>query len=104
MARHTSFEGHNAVESVKKAINNRGFSLVHIIYPCVTNFGGRALGSRRPQKIYEWFNEITLKPGEEKKQGQIGFHTGVFYDASNSRSEYSEVIKGLTDKVYKEGK
>lgn len=103
LARHTSFEGHSAVESIKKALDNRGFSLVHILYPCVTNFGGRALGSRRPSEIYQWFQKITLKPGEEPEDGQIGFHTGVYYDASNSRQEYSEVVKGVTRKVSGEG-
>lgn len=99
LARHTSFEGHSAVESIKKALDNKGFSLVHMLYPCVTNFGGRALGSRRPAEIYKWFQEITLKPGEERKDGQVGFHTGIYYDAANSRPEYSEVVKGVTKKV-----
>ena len=99
LARHTSFEGHNAVESIKRAIENKGFSLVHILYPCVTNFGGRALGSRRPEKIYEWFEQITLKSGEEAEPGKIGFKTGVFKDASGSRAEYSEVVKRVTAEV-----
>lgn len=99
LARHTSFEGHAAVDSIRKAIENRGFSLVHILYPCVTNFGGRALGSRRPSEIYKWFEKITLKANEEPEEGQPGFHTGIFLDLSNSRAEYSEVVKSVTDKV-----
>ncbi len=99
LARHTSFEGHAAVDSIKKAIENKGFSLVHVLYPCVTNFGGRALGSRRPSEIYKWFEQITLKAGEEPEEGQPGFHTGVYYDISNSREEYSSVVKNLTKRV-----
>lgn len=99
LARHTSFEGHAAVDSIKKAIENKGFSLVHVLYPCVTNFGGRALGSRKPSEIYKWFEEITLKAGEKPEDGKPGFHTGIFYDASNSREEYSHVVKGMTARV-----
>ena len=99
LARHTSFEGHAAVDSIKKAIENKGFSLVHVLYPCVTNFGGRALGSRKPSEIYKWFEEITLKAGEKPGDGKPGFHTGIFYDASNSREEYCHVVKGVTVRV-----
>lgn len=99
LARHTSFEGHNAVESIKKAIANKGFSLVHVIYPCITNFGGAALKTRDPLKVYEWFSSLTKKDGN----GGFKFETGVFYDNSNGKSEYSEVIKGLTAKVREDG-
>lgn len=33
LARHTSFEGRNAVLSIKKALLNNGFSLVHVYFP-----------------------------------------------------------------------
>ena len=99
LARHTSFEGHNAVESIKKAIGNKGFSLVHIIYPCITNFGGAALRTRDPEKVYEWFSKLTRPAGENIGEDEFAFHTGVFYDNSNSKLEYSEVIRGLTDRV-----
>ena len=99
LARHTSFEGHNAVESIKKAIGNKGFSLVHIIYPCITNFGGAALRTRDPEKVYEWFSKLTRPAGENIGEDEFAFHTGVFYDNSNGKPEYSEVIRGLTDRV-----
>ena len=99
LARHTSFEGHNAVESIKKAIGNKGFSLVHIIYPCITNFGGAALRTRDPEKVYEWFSKLTRPAGENIGEDEFAFHTGVFYDNSNDKPEYSEVIRGLTDRV-----
>lgn len=104
LARYNSFDGHEAVEGIKKAIENHGFSLVHVIYPCVTNFGGSALKTRNPEKVYEWFKQLTLAPGEEKKDGDFKFRSGVFYDNSNGKPEYVDVIKGLTDRVQKEGK
>ncbi len=99
LARHTSFEGHNAVESIKKAIGNKGFSLVHIIYPCITNFGGAALRTRDPEKVYKWFSKLTRPAGENIGEDEFAFHTGVFYDNSNGKPEYSEVIRGLTDRI-----
>ncbi|MHB1415169.1 MAG: thiamine pyrophosphate-dependent enzyme [Chloroflexota bacterium] len=92
LARHTSLEGQEAVESIKKAINNRGFSLVHMPFPCVTNFAGRALGTRKPVEVYRWFKEHTGKPAEGKTK-DIAFLTGVYYDASNSRPEFAEALK-----------
>lgn len=59
LARHTSLQGQEAVESIKKAILNKGFSLVHVIYPCVTNFSDRALGTRKPIAMYNWIKERT---------------------------------------------
>lgn len=99
LARHTSFEGKSAVESIKKGIENKGFSLIHVLYPCVTNFGGRALGSRKPEDSYKWFQEITLKPGEEVQAGKIGFHTGVYYDGTDSRVEFATNIREFTDRI-----
>ena len=65
LARHTSFEGHSAVESMKQAVENKGFSLVHVIYPCVTNFGGRALGTRRSLGL-NWYTYSDYIPITER--------------------------------------
>lgn len=99
LARHTSFEGESAVESIKKGIENKGFSLIHVIYPCVTNFGGRALGSRKPEVIYKWFQEITLKNDEEIKEDQVGFHTGVYYDGRGKRIEFATNLREFTERI-----
>ena len=92
LARHTSLEGREAVESLKRAIQNRGFSLVHMPFPCITNFAGRALGTRKPVEVYRWFKEHTGTRAAGRP-GDIVFQTGVFFDASNSRPEYSELVR-----------
>lgn len=104
LARHTSFEGKPAVESIKAGIENKGFSLIHFLFPCVTNFGARALGSRKPKDAYQWFREITLKPSQTPNGDQVGFHTGVFYDGKNSRPEFAATLKEWTEKVAEEHK
>lgn len=92
LARHTSIEGENAVESIKKGLMNKGFSLIHFIYPCVTNFAERALGTRKPVEVYKWFKERT-KNMWEKGPEDITFKTGIYYDASNSRPEFSDFMR-----------
>ena len=102
LARHTSIEGQEAVESIKKAILNKGFSLVHMPYPCVTNFAERALGSRRPAVMYKWFKERTIKLNErvdEKALGDIYFRTGIYHDASNSRPEFAETLRSRVAEI-----
>lgn len=98
LARHTSLEGHNAVESIKQAINTKGFSLVHIVYPCVTNFAGKALGSRKPVVAYRWLQERSNPAPDAAVEG-ITFHTGVYYQAAESRPEFATELRRLTADV-----
>lgn len=102
LARHTSLEGHNAVESIKQAIKTKGFSLVHIVYPCVTNFAGKALGSRKPVVAYRWLENRT-NPAPTANVDGITFHTGVYYQSLHVRPEFSEQLRGLTADVQRSG-
>jgi 2-oxoglutarate/2-oxoacid ferredoxin oxidoreductase subunit beta len=102
LARHVAMDGPRAVESVKKAILNRGFSLVHMPYPCPTNFGSRHLGSRTQVNIYRWIKEHAAPLGEEKED--TIWATGVWHDASNSRPEFSEHVWASVDKIRRTGK
>lgn len=102
LARHTSLEGKNAVESIKQAIEFKGFSLVHIVYPCVTNFGGKALGSRKPVTTYRWLQERT-NPSPEKKIEGITFKTGIYHKTADDRLEFSEQMRNFTEMVQKGG-
>jgi pyruvate/2-oxoacid:ferredoxin oxidoreductase beta subunit len=67
LARHVSMDGSKAVETVKKAILNKGFSLVHMPYPCPTNFASRELGSRNQVNIYRWIKDRAAPWGKKKK-------------------------------------
>jgi 2-oxoglutarate ferredoxin oxidoreductase subunit beta len=100
LARHTSVEGQNAVESIKQAIQFKGFSLVHIAYPCVTNFAGKALGSRNPVVAYRWLAERT-NPSAEKAVTGITFKTGIYHLDSQTRPEFSEKMRSFTVAVQK---
>ncbi len=98
LARYNSFDGHEAVDGIRKAIDNHGFSLVHVMYPCVTNFGGAALHTRNPEKVYEWFKNLKVSVADPENK-DYGFVSGVFYDAANSKAEYADVIRDLTKRV-----
>ncbi len=91
LARHVAMDGRRAVESIKKGIQNRGLSLIHMVYPCPTNFGSRELGTRDAVTIYNWIEGKAAPLGEENPETL--WATGVYFDASNSRPEFSESIR-----------
>lgn len=91
LARHVSTDGRAMVETVKKALQNRGFSLIHVIYPCTTNFANTALGSREAVRIFRWIKEHAAPIGQEKPD--TIWRTGIYHDASNSRPEFSQVVR-----------
>jgi len=96
LARHVAMDGMRAVETVKKAILNKGLSLVHMPYPCPTNFGSRHLGTRNQAEIYNWISDHAAPIGQEK--ADTLWATGVWHDATNSRPEFSEHIWAVSRK------
>jgi 2-oxoglutarate ferredoxin oxidoreductase subunit beta len=101
LARHVAMDGSRAVESVKKAIQNPGFSLVHMPYPCPTNFAARELGSRNQVNIYNWIKEKAAPLGEENEN--TVWATGIWHDTSGSRPEFSELVWGSVEKIRRTG-
>lgn len=98
LARHTSVEGQNAVESIKKAIEYKGFSLVQITYQCITNFAGKALGTRKAVEAYRWLKERT-NPDDPGKIEGITYKTGVYHYNEKNRPEFSESMRGYTKDI-----
>ncbi|MBJ6724367.1 thiamine pyrophosphate-dependent enzyme [Geomesophilobacter sediminis] len=97
VARHTVLQGEAAVTSLKRAIENRGFSLVQLVYPCVTHFGVQALGTRDLGRIYDWFRDQTAEgvaAGGDKR-----FATGVVHDGVGKRPEFTEALRGFVARV-----
>jgi 2-oxoglutarate ferredoxin oxidoreductase subunit beta len=101
LARHVAMEGPRVVETIKKAILNRGFSLVHMPYPCPTNFASRHLGTRNQVEIYKWISDHASPLGQEKDDTL--WATGIWHDASNSRPEFSEHVWGCVEKIRRTG-
>jgi len=101
LARHVAADGRRAIESIKLAIENPGFSLIHMPYPCPTNFGSRELGTRVPVNIYRYIMERSAPRGEENEN--TIWSTGIWLDKSGSRPEFSEHIWASVEKIRKTG-
>jgi 2-oxoglutarate ferredoxin oxidoreductase subunit beta len=99
LARHVSTDGPRAVKSIKKGIKNRGLSLIHMVYPCPTNFGSRELGTRNAVTMNNWIKDQAAPMGKEKDN--TVWSTGIYHDASNSRPEFQELINKSTEKIRK---
>ena len=97
LARHSVTEKRAPIESIKGALRNRGFSLVQLVYPCITHFGAQALQTRDLKKIYQWFEERTVAPADQGSG--TGFTCGVLHDASNARPEFSASLREHVDSV-----
>jgi 2-oxoglutarate ferredoxin oxidoreductase subunit beta len=91
LARHVSMDGVALVKSLKKAVQNNGFSLVHTVYPCTTNFAKNALGSRNAVNIFRWIRDHASPIGQEKYD--TIWSTGIYHDDSNARPEFSDVMR-----------
>ncbi|MDR2614406.1 MAG: 2-oxoglutarate ferredoxin oxidoreductase subunit beta [Candidatus Accumulibacter sp.] len=97
LARHSSLEAKGAIASLKKAIANPGFSLVHIVCPCITHYGAAALKTREREEIFRWFCNLFKASTREG----AGFHlkSGVYHDAAGSRPEFSAHLRDWTRAV-----
>lgn len=101
LARHTVLQGHEPVDSLKQAIQNPGFSLVQLIYPCVTHYGVQALGTRDLATIYDWFRERTAD--DLTADENTHFTTGIVHDAVGSRVEFAAGLREFVATVQKGG-
>jgi 2-oxoglutarate ferredoxin oxidoreductase subunit beta len=101
LARHTVLQGHEPVESLKQAILNPGFSLVQLIYPCVTHYGAQALETRDLATIYDWFRNRTVEGIDSENTEH--FTTGILHNAPGSRPEFSASMRDFVAHVQKGG-
>ena len=82
IARHTIYDREGVVESLKAAVSTRGFSLVHVYYPCHVHYGAQALGSDEIGVIARWMRE---------RYGPKAI--GVVHDARGARPEFTERLR-----------
>jgi 2-oxoglutarate ferredoxin oxidoreductase subunit beta len=98
LARHVSMDGEFGVQSMKRAIQNKGFSLVHVVYPCITNYANTALGSRNAVTMFRWIIDHSCRMDEEQKKDTI-WRTGVYHDTSNSRLDFATLMKNKLEEI-----
>lgn len=98
LARHVSMDGEFGVESMRRALQNKGFSLVHVIYPCPTNYANMALGSRNAVNIFRWIKNHSCRLNEGPKKDTI-WRTGIYHDASNSRLDFATAMRDKLEEL-----
>lgn len=98
LARHVSMDGEFGVESMKLALKNKGFSLVHVVYPCTTNYASTALGSRNAVNIFRWIKAHSCRLDEEPKKDTI-WRTGIYHDNSNGRLDFGTLMRNKLEDI-----
>ncbi len=99
VAETTAVQWRQTVKIVKMALANDGFSFVLIRFPCIQNFGASALGSRDPSFGMEWIYDHTKGKTKDGEETDFAWETGIKHDASNSRPEFSKVLRDLNTRV-----
>jgi 2-oxoglutarate ferredoxin oxidoreductase subunit beta len=102
VAETTATQWGQTVRVVKQALQNDGFSFVHIRFPCNENFGAYALGTRDTLKNIEWIWEHTKGRTVNGEPTEFTWETGVKHDASNSRPEFSKILRDMNTRVRKQ--
>ena len=95
VAETTAVQWNQTIKIVKKALQNDGFSFVHVRFPCNENFGSYALGTRDTMKNLEWIWEHTKGRKTNGEESDFKWETGIKHDASNSRPEFSRLLRDL---------
>jgi 2-oxoglutarate ferredoxin oxidoreductase subunit beta len=91
-------DGEFGVESMKRALQNKGFSLIHVVFPCITNFASSALGSRDAVKMFRWIKDHSCRLDEELTEDTI-WRTGIYHDASNSRLDFATLVRNKQKEI-----
>ncbi|MBI2215960.1 MAG: hypothetical protein HYU51_01565, partial [Candidatus Rokubacteria bacterium] len=67
--------------------------------PCNENFGAYALGTRDTVKNLEWIYEHTQGRTSDGSESDFTWQTGIRHDKSNSRPEFSKLLRDLNERV-----
>ncbi len=96
VAEYTGTQWQQCKKAFKMALENNGFSFVHVRFACNENFGALALGTRDTVKNLEWLHEHTRGVKADGTPSDFTWDTGIKVDKRNSRPEFSEIIHNLT--------
>lgn len=98
LAKHVSMDGEFGVNTMKKALQNRGFSLIQVVSPCTTNYASTALGTRDPVTMFKWLKDRARRLDETPNKDTL-WRTGIYFDASNSRPDYATIMRNRVKDV-----
>lgn len=99
VAEYTAVQWMQTRKAIKKALQNDGFSFVHVRFQCNENFGAYALGTRDTVANIQWIEDHTRGVDGDGNPTEFKWETGVKHDASNSRPEFSRLLRDLNARV-----
>jgi 2-oxoglutarate ferredoxin oxidoreductase subunit beta len=104
VARWTTINAVELKESIKKALNAKGFRFIEVVSQCPTAFGRRA-GFKDPAEMLKWFKEKTLPKEEAEKmnEDQLGSRIVVGEFVNRKRQTLVETVYAMM-KEAQEGK
>ncbi len=101
VARWTTIHMRSAINSIKKGIQNKGFSFIEILTQCPTHFGRRILKARSPADVLKYYRQVSIrkeqaaKMDEKELAGRIV--VGEFVD--RERPSLSQRYRELVNRV-----
>jgi len=100
VARWTTFHARQVINSIKKGIQNKGFSMIEIISQCPTQYGRRnKLGDAN--EMMEWLrdNSVTKAKAEKMSHEELKgkFIVGELHSATGP--EFSEYMRGIAGEI-----
>ncbi|WP_297523715.1 thiamine pyrophosphate-dependent enzyme, partial [Thermococcus sp.] len=100
VARWTTAHVYQLIESIKKALTVKGFSLVEVISQCPVQFGRRNR-MKEPAEMLRWFlrNSVPLAKAKKMKPEELEgkFVIGEF--VNRERPEFTDELNKLIDEV-----
>ena len=98
VARWTILDYTRAIDSIKKALQKQGFTLVELLAPCPTYFGRRN-NMKKPIELLKWLREITVHVSRARKTSQEELKDKIIIGEFVDRNEpglvqrYMEYVK-----------
>jgi len=100
VARWTTFHVYQLIESIKKALNVKGFSLVEVISQCPVQFGRRNR-MKTPAEMLRWFskNSIPLSKAKNMSPEELEGKIVIGEFVNKEKPEFTEELNKLIDEV-----
>jgi len=100
VARWTTAHVYQLIESIKRALQVKGFSLVEVISQCPVQFG-RRIRMKEPAEMLRWFlkNSVPVSKAREMKPEELEGKFIVGEIVSRKRPEFTEELNGVIEEV-----
>jgi len=100
VARWTTFHVYQLIESIKKALQVKGFSLVEVVSQCPVQFGRRNR-MKTPAEMLRWFqkNSVPISKARNMSQEELEGKIVIGEIISRERPEFTEGLNKIIEKL-----